>query len=179
MGVFKLGKMTFGSLFKKPETVLYPIEKKPQPQGLKGHIVIDVDECILCGMCEKGCPTDCIKVDKEKHLWTITPFQCVQCGYCTRICPKSCLTMDPNYWSAATTKGASEFVIAENEKPAKAAASPAKKEENVVSAPIDSASSDSSDQVSVPSVIDAELEAKLAIMDDEKAERVRKALQGR
>ena len=36
MGAFKLGKMTFGSLFKKPETVLYPFEKKPQPEGLKG-----------------------------------------------------------------------------------------------------------------------------------------------
>ena len=51
MGGFKLGKMTLGSLFKKPETVLYPVEKKEAPAGLKGHIVNDADVCILCGIC--------------------------------------------------------------------------------------------------------------------------------
>ena len=33
MGSFKLGGMTFGSLFKKPETVLYPLETKTPPAG--------------------------------------------------------------------------------------------------------------------------------------------------
>ena len=33
MGGFKLGKMTFGSLFKKPETVLYPVQKKSRRVG--------------------------------------------------------------------------------------------------------------------------------------------------
>ena len=49
MGSFKLGGMTFGSLFKKPETVLYPFEQKPAPAGLKGHIENDASACILCG----------------------------------------------------------------------------------------------------------------------------------
>ena len=31
-----------------------PIEKKPQPTGLKGHIVNVVEDCILCGICEKA-----------------------------------------------------------------------------------------------------------------------------
>ena len=104
MGVFKLGKMTFGSLFKKPETVLYPIEKKPQPLGLKGHIEVDAAQCILCGMCDKSCPTDCITVDKAVRTWSIFPFQCIQCGYCVQVCPKNCLEMDPNYWTATTGK---------------------------------------------------------------------------
>ena len=39
MGGFKLGKMTLGSLFKKPETVLYPVEKKEAPAGLKGCLL--------------------------------------------------------------------------------------------------------------------------------------------
>ena len=65
MGVFKLGKMTFGSLFKKPETVLYPVEKKPQPLGLKGHIELDVDLCILCGMCELRCPDYAIYIEES------------------------------------------------------------------------------------------------------------------
>ena len=101
MGVFKLGNMTFGSLFKKPETVKYPVERKPQPEGLKGHIAIDVDACILCGMCDRSCSTDCITVDKAARTWTIDRYQCVQCGYCITVCPKKCLSMEPNYAPAA------------------------------------------------------------------------------
>ena len=56
MGGFKLGKMTLGSLFKKPETVCYPAEKKEAPAGLKGHIVNDVSVCIVCGICQRRCP---------------------------------------------------------------------------------------------------------------------------
>ena len=85
MGSFKLGGMTFGSLFKKPETVLYPFEQKPAPAGLKGHIENDASACILCGICAKS-------------------FRCVQCGTCVRVCPKHCLTMDPAYTPIATAK---------------------------------------------------------------------------
>ena len=52
MGSFKLGKMTLGGLFKKPETLMYPVETKTPPAGLKGHVVNDVDRCILCGICQ-------------------------------------------------------------------------------------------------------------------------------
>ena len=48
MGSFKLGGMTFGSLFKKPETLLYPFEKKEPYTGQKGHIINDAyyAECV-------------------------------------------------------------------------------------------------------------------------------------
>ncbi len=94
MGSFRLGGMTFGSLFKKPETVLYPLETKPAPAGLKGHVVNEVELCILCGICQKGCPADAITVEKKERLWAIDPFRCVQCGACVRACPKDCLIMD-------------------------------------------------------------------------------------
>ena len=35
MAFFNLGKMTFGSLFKKPETLKYPFEKKDAYPQLK------------------------------------------------------------------------------------------------------------------------------------------------
>ena len=82
MGGFKLGKMTLGSLFKKPETVLYPVEKKEAPAGLKGHIVNDADVCILCGICQRRCPCAAIVVEKPNRKWTIDRFRCVQCGTC-------------------------------------------------------------------------------------------------
>ena len=104
MGSFKLGGMTFGSLFKKPETVLYPFEQKPAPAGLKGHIENDASACILCGICAKSCPADAIAVEKKERTWAIDPFRCVQCGTGVRVCPKHCLTMDPAYTPIATAK---------------------------------------------------------------------------
>ncbi len=105
MGSFKLGKMTLRSLFGKPETVLYPVQTRPQPEGLKGHIVNDIESCILCGICEKRCPTGALAVDKKAGTWTIDRFRCVQCGSCVRECPKHSLSMAPDYAKPAMVKG--------------------------------------------------------------------------
>ena len=118
MGFFGLGKMTFGSLFKKPETVQYPAETKPAPAGLKGHVENDVDACVLCGICAKRCPADAISVDKEARTWTVNRFQCIQCYTCVRECPKHCLTMDPAYAPVATVKQDSVYNVPEHPKPA-------------------------------------------------------------
>ncbi len=118
MSEFGLGRMTFGSIFKKPETVLYPFEKKPAPAGLKGHIVIDVNQCILCGICQRTCPCDAITVDKPNRSWEINRFQCVQCGSCIRACPKKCLSMDPAYTSPAPHMHTDSFSVPDPKKEA-------------------------------------------------------------
>lgn len=116
MSVLKLGKMTLGGLFKKPETVLYPFEKKEPPAGLKGHVVNHVESCILCGICAKRCPTSCIEVNKAERCWTIDRFQCVQCGTCVRECPKHCLEMDPAYTPVARQKSSETVHVPPAEK---------------------------------------------------------------
>ena len=180
MGAFKLGKMTFGSLFKKPETVLYPIESKPQPEGLKGHISIDVETCILCGMCDRSCPTDCISVDKGEQTWSINRYSCVQCGYCVTVCPKKSLVMEPGYASAATQIVPDTFVIPQGEKAVKAEKL-AKDEKPAEEKPVLKADEAVVEKISAekPKVKDVVLESKLAIMDPEKAKIVREALERR
>lgn len=116
MGGFKLGKMTLGSMFKKPETILYPVETKTPPAGLKGHVVNSVEGCILCGICEKRCPCSAIEVDKKGRTWSINRFRCVQCGSCVRECPKDCLTMDTAYTPPATQKYIDAFEVPEQPK---------------------------------------------------------------
>lgn len=126
MGSFKLGGMTFGSLFKKPETLLYPFEKKEPCAGMKGHVVNDVSDCILCGMCQKACPCQCISVDKAARRWAIAPFMCIQCGSCVRACPTDCLSMSPEYTPVDTAKYLNEFEVPEREKAARSKAQPTK-----------------------------------------------------
>lgn len=104
MKAFKLGKMTLSSIFKKPETHLYPLEVREPFPGGKGHIVVDIDTCIFCGMCQKTCPCNSIEVSRDESTWSIDYFSCVQCGSCTRACPKDCLHMDPERPSIAAAK---------------------------------------------------------------------------
>lgn len=125
MGSFKLGKMTLGSLFKKPETIQYPAETRFVPEGLKGHIEITIEDCIMCGICMKRCPTGAITVEKEKSTWQIDRYRCVQCGSCVRECPKSCLRMEPTY-APITTKKFIDRVVQTHEDAEEKAAKEAK-----------------------------------------------------
>ena len=111
MGVLHLGGMTLGSVFKKPETTCYPFEKKPAPEGRKGHVVNDVDTCILCGICAKRCPAGAITVDRAVRTWEVNGFRCIQCFVCVRECPKNCLSMDTAYTTPAPTKETVKYHI--------------------------------------------------------------------
>lgn len=116
MGSFRLGGMTFGSLFKKPETLLYPLEEKQPYPGQKGHVVNDAPACILCGMCQRTCPCKCITVDKPQRVWDIDPFMCIQCGTCVRACPTNSLSMEPTYTPVSSEKYDIKLDIPEKEK---------------------------------------------------------------
>ena len=131
MGTFKLGKMTLRSLVHKPVTVRYPYEKrdfeKLFPQ-MRGHVVNDIDACILCGMCQRVCPADAITVDRKAGDWTINPYSCIQCASCTHECPKNCLSME--LWPTEPTTELSSITMHKDmpAKPAKPAGAAAKGE---------------------------------------------------
>lgn len=88
MGVFKLGKMTMRSLFKKAPTRRYPYEKREPYPRTRGQIdMIDIHKCIFCGACQRKCPADCIVVEREESRWTYSPYKCIACDSCVRACP--------------------------------------------------------------------------------------------
>ena len=117
MGFFKLGTMTVGSVFKKPETLKYPFETKEPYAKQKGVIVnAKPTECTLCGICEKRCPANAIKVDREKRTWAINHLWCIQCDYCEQGCPKKCLVMKGERPGITATKEDEVIKIPEKEK---------------------------------------------------------------
>jgi formate hydrogenlyase subunit 6/NADH:ubiquinone oxidoreductase subunit I len=112
MGWFNLGHMTLKSLFSKPATAMYPVIVPTYFEKTKGHIEVGIEECTLCSLCQRRCPSQAITVDKETQSWAIDPFRCVQCGYCVSGCPKDCLFMINSYWPPATTKTVAVFTKA-------------------------------------------------------------------
>ena len=85
------------NLMSKPVTKNYPEEPAVYPERTRGHIEIDIDQCISCGLCVRNCPPRCIVVDKGEGTWTINRFDCIACGYCASKCPKKCLSLVPGY----------------------------------------------------------------------------------
>lgn len=85
------------NLFSKPVTIKYPAEPYPYPERSRGHIEINIESCVLCGLCAMNCPSGAIKVDRKEGTWSINRFDCVQCGYCTEKCNKKSLSIVPGY----------------------------------------------------------------------------------
>lgn len=104
MAMFKMGKMVLRSLFKKPATLMYPVVPRQYFEGTRGHIAIQEEACILCGICQKKCPANAITVDKANRTWTIERMQCVQCSGCVVVCPKKCLVNENTYTTPSTEK---------------------------------------------------------------------------
>ncbi len=98
------------NLFKKPVTTKYPFEPAVYPERSRGHIEIEIDNCIGCGMCVRSCPLGALQVNRAKGLWAINRFDCIACGYCVEKCPKKCLFMKPGYQTPGEQKNEDVFV---------------------------------------------------------------------
>ena len=63
----------------------------------KAPVINDVSQCVLCGMCLRGCVGGALDIDRKRRTWTIDPAACVQCGVCVEHCPKQCLSLNKAY----------------------------------------------------------------------------------
>ena len=67
------------NLFSKPATRQYPQVPREYPARSRGHVEIDMDACILCGLCSRKCPSGAITVDRAAGTWSIDPAGCLWC----------------------------------------------------------------------------------------------------
>ena len=74
-----------------------PGQPRDYPARTRGQVAIDMDACILCGMCMRKCPAGAIQVDRAARTWSIERFGCIQCNSCVENCPKKCLHMERSY----------------------------------------------------------------------------------
>lgn len=104
--------------FQKQEgltTVQYPQEKMPIPEVARYQLEVEIDDCIVCDLCAKACPVDCIDIESIKATeaigqtsdgsvkrlyaakFEIDMAKCMYCGLCTVVCPTECITMTNQY----------------------------------------------------------------------------------
>jgi len=92
-------------------TVQYPAEKLPiGPRYRAMHKLLVLlesgnDRCIGCGLCEKICISNCIRIDskidessrKEVLDYSINLGRCIFCGYCAEVCPELAIVHSGRY----------------------------------------------------------------------------------
>jgi NADH-quinone oxidoreductase subunit I len=96
-------------------TTQYPAEKLPiSPRYRAVHELYRLlesgnERCIGCGLCEKICIANCIRLDtqidennrKEVTEYTINLGRCIFCGYCAEVCPELAIVHGPRYENAS------------------------------------------------------------------------------
>lgn len=108
--VLTFAKIALRNLMSPPVTSKYPFEPAVYPKASRGHIEVNMQKCIFCGMCASHCPTETIKVDRKAKTWSMNRFDCVQCQNCVNVCPKSALSIVPGYFAPGVEKVTETFV---------------------------------------------------------------------
>jgi NADH-quinone oxidoreductase subunit I len=110
--------ITFKEFFKPTVTVSYPYETLTMCDKYRGHIELIENEegkpnCVVCGLCERACPSNCISLagekpegEKKKVLtkYILNFTTCSLCGSCVESCNFNALTFSKEYNLASTRK---------------------------------------------------------------------------
>ncbi|MFO7606353.1 MAG: NADH-quinone oxidoreductase subunit I [Desulfurivibrionaceae bacterium] len=116
--------ITFKYMVKPVVTVQYPHETLVMPPRFRGHIELVGDEetgapkCVVCGMCQKACPSNCISLTGEKPEggkkkvltgYILNFTTCSLCGLCVESCKFDAITFSRDYNLAGPRKDAYIF----------------------------------------------------------------------
>src|SRR6201985_875563 len=96
-------------------TIQYPKQELPVPEVGRYQLDVEMDDCIVCDLCAKICPVDCIDIEAikatealaqpsdgtTKRLYAakfdIDMAKSMYCGLCTIVCPTECIVMTNQY----------------------------------------------------------------------------------
>lgn len=106
MGLLKGLAITLKYLFSKNITVQYPEQMPELSERFRGHLYLEFEKCIVCGICTKTCPNGVLSLEdtrdensKKKKLtsYTIRHEYCMFCNLCVENCPGNCLHFNHDF----------------------------------------------------------------------------------
>jgi NADH-quinone oxidoreductase subunit I len=121
----------FAQQDKGTNTIQYPMQKLPVPEVGRYQLFVEMDDCIVCDLCAKVCPVDCIDIRSIKateaigqtsdgttkrlyaEKFDIDMAKCMYCGLCTVVCPTECITMTNEYDVSVQNLGELTYVFAD------------------------------------------------------------------
>jgi NADH-quinone oxidoreductase chain I len=104
--------LTFKRMLTPAVTIQYPKERRPIAPGFRGQHALAKDsmgraKCVGCGLCATICPSQCIKITREKGQVTryeIELLRCIYCGFCVEACPYGAISLTENYEYSAYSR---------------------------------------------------------------------------
>jgi formate hydrogenlyase subunit 6/NADH:ubiquinone oxidoreductase subunit I len=109
--MFDMISSVIDNLFSTPVTRLFPKVIRKNFKNVRGKVGgVRIEECIFCGICERKCPSNCLKVDKVAKSWTIDRYKCIICSVCAEVCPKKCIDMDETFLFSSYEKTKDAYV---------------------------------------------------------------------
>lgn len=120
--------LSLKQFFSKSVTVQYPLESMPLSSRyrsihkLQRLLESNNERCIGCGLCEKICTSNCIRIitgigsDGRKKIseYTINFGRCIYCGLCAEVCPELAIVHGVRLENASTKRahfGAKDFLL--------------------------------------------------------------------
>ena len=111
LDLFKGLKLTLKEFLAKSVTIHYPAQVIPfSPRyravhSLQRLLESGSERCIGCGLCEKICTSNCIRIithkgeDNRKKIdsYTINLGRCIYCGLCAEVCPELAIVMGQRF----------------------------------------------------------------------------------
>ncbi len=94
------------NLLHGPTTQRFPNREAPAA-AFRGHVGMDADLCVTCGICAEVCVSAAIKVVPAEATcaWIYDPAACTFCGSCVEHCPVDALTQAADRGSACARPG--------------------------------------------------------------------------
>jgi formate hydrogenlyase subunit 6/NADH:ubiquinone oxidoreductase subunit I len=103
------------SLFAKPVTEQYPVERRAVSERLRGKLHWDPQRCTGCALCVKDCPANAINLitlDKANKRFGLEYHadRCIYCGQCVQSCRFGCIELRSGDWELAAD-GRDEYTV--------------------------------------------------------------------